>query len=260
MKKILLTCLGLGLINAETSFQVSSITGSVDGGYTIELQYKSSAPVGGYQFDFLSDGALTITGATDVTQAFDSVTTGNNVLVAFSLSANTIPATDEYAPLLTLTATVNNGFDGQEVLLEAIDNCPTSSNCPSRLVVSDATGSALSANFHEAAWTVGSDSFVLDNDSVAPISYSLSDNYPNPFNPSTVIEYSIAEPSFVNLAIYDASGRIVRTLVSESKVADSYSLTWDGTNDSGVQVSAGMYLYKINAGSFTETKKMLLVK
>jgi hypothetical protein len=260
MKKILLTYIGLGIIFANTTFKIGSISGSVNDGYTIQIQYMSDEPVAGYQFDFLSDGALNITGATDDTNSFDGLTFGNNVLVAFSMSAASAPATADYLPLLTLTASVNNGFDQTEVKLDAKNDCPNNSNCPSRLVVSDVNGSALSSNFHEALWTVGSDSFVLDNDSVSPITYSLSNNYPNPFNPSTVIEFSIAEPSFVNLAIYDASGRIVRTLVSESKVADSYSLIWDGTNDSGVQVSAGMYLYKINAGSFTETKKMLLVK
>ena len=93
-----------------------------------------------------------------------------------------------------------------------------------------------------------------------PESVSIKANYPNPFNPSTAIDFSVAELSFVNLAIYDASGRLVKTLVSESKVADSYSVIWDGSNDNGVQVSAGMYLYKITAGNFVETKKMLLVK
>ena len=163
--------------------------------------------------------------------------------------------------LVTLSATVNNGFDGDSVVLEAVDNCTTESNCDSRLIVSDSTGGALESDFHEASWTVGSSwDGTLDNDIVNPIEFSLSDNYPNPFNPSTTIEFSVAEPSFVNLSVFDASGRLVKTLVSESKAADSYSVSWDGTNDSGVSVSAGMYLYKVDAGSFVETKKMLLVK
>ena len=260
MKKILLICLSVGIAFAGSTFKVSSITSTSDG-FDIQIDYMSDAEIGGYQFNFLSDGALTVTGASGgASDAFDGISTGNNVVLAFSFSGTSLPVVSEYTHLITLSTTVNNGFDGQNVLLEAIDDCPNSNNCPSRLIVSSATGAALDADFHEASWTVGSDSFLLDNEIVEPISFSLADNYPNPFNPSTTIEYSVAEPSFVNLAIFDASGRLVKTLVSESKVADNYSISWDGTNDGGVSVSAGMYLYKIDAGSFVETKKMLLVK
>jgi len=260
MKKILLTCLSAGMIFAGSTFKVSSIA-ATDEGFDIQIDYMSDAEIGGYQFDFLSDGALTVTGASGgASSAFDGITTGNNVVLAFSFSGTSLSAVSEYTHLVTLSATVNNGFDGSSVLLEATDDCPNESNCPSRLIVSSATGSAIDSDFHEAEWTVGSDSFVLDNELVGPISFSLGSNYPNPFNPSTTIEYSIAEPSFVNLSIFDASGRLVKTLISESKVADNYSISWDGTNDNGVSVSAGMYLYKIDAGSFVETRKMLLVK
>ena len=64
---------------------------------------------------------------------------------------------------------------------------------------------------------MGSDSFLLDNDPTSPITFSLSENYPNPFNPTTTIDFSIAEPGMVNLSIFDASGRLVKNLVSENK-------------------------------------------
>ena len=261
MKKLLLAFMGFSLVCAGATFKVSSITATTDG-YDIQIDYMSDEAIGGYQFDFLSDGALTLSAATGgaSSDTFDGLTAGNNVVLAFSFSGSSLAPVTEYTHLVTLQATVNNGFDGQQVLLEAVDNCPSDSNCPSRLIVSDAVGAAVESDFHEASWTVGTDSFVLDNEIVSPVTFSLSDNYPNPFNPSTAIDFSVAELSFVNLAIYDASGRLVKTLVSESKVADSYSVMWDGSNDNGVQVSAGMYLYKITAGNFVETKKMLLVK
>jgi hypothetical protein len=260
MKKILLTCLSAGMVFATSTFKVSSIT-ATDDGFDIQIDYLSDVEIGGYQFDFLSDGALTLTSANGgASDAFDGITTGNNVVLAFSFSGAALPVASEYSHLVTLSATVNNGFDGSSVLLEAIDDCPDQNNCPSRLIISSTTGTALDSDFYEASWTVGTDSFTLDNELVSPISFSLGVNYPNPFNPSTTIEYSIAEPSFVDLSIFDASGRLVKTLISESKVADSYSVSWDGRNDSGVSVSAGMYLYKIDTGSFVETKKMLLVK
>jgi hypothetical protein len=259
MKKILLICLSAGMIFAGSTFTVSSIAATNDG-FDIQIDYMSDAEIGGYQFDFLSDGALTVTGASGgASSAFDGITTGNNVVLAFSFSGTALSAVSEYTHLVTLSATVNNGFDGLNVVLEAVDSDLGGPN-QTRLIVSSATGSAIDSDFHEAEWTVGSDSFVLDNELVSPVSFSLGNNYPNPFNPSTTIEYSIAEPSFVNLSIFDASGRLVKTLISESKVADNYSISWDGVNDNGVSVSAGMYLYKIDAGSFVETRKMLLVK
>ena len=262
MKKILLTCLSVGMIFAGATFTVSSITSTADG-FDVQIDYMSDAEIGGYQFDFLSDGALTVTGGSGgASTAFDGITVGNNVVLAFSFSGTTIAAASELTHLITLSTTVNNGSDGSNVLLEAKNDCVENDpgNCVSRLVVSDAVGGSVDADFHEAAWTVGSETFSLDNEIVNPITFSLGNNYPNPFNPSTAIEFSIAEPSFVSLSIFDASGRLVKTLVSESKVADHYSVNWDGTNDNGVFVSAGMYLYKIDAGNFVETKKMLLVK
>ena len=263
MKKILLTCLSVGMVFAATTFKVSSIT-ATGNGYDIQIDYMSDSAIGGYQFDFLSGGALAVTGgsggACEAAGFQVSTGTNSNVVLAFSMTGDTIAESSEYTHLLTLSTTVNNGFDGDSVVLDAIHDC-VNGDCNSYLLVSDSTGSALDSDFHEATWTVGAEwDGTLDNEVVGPISFSLADNYPNPFNPSTTIEFSVAEPSFVNLSIFDASGRLVKTLVSEGKVADSYTVSWDGTNDSGVSVSAGMYLYKIDAGSFVETKKMLLVK
>ena len=216
----------------------------------------SDDPIGGYQFDFLSGGALTLTGASDNTSSFDGITTGNNVVLSFSFGGSTAPASAEYTPLVTLSATVNSEMVGQDVVLEAIEDLALDT----RLIVSDANGAALSSDFHEALWTVGSDSFLLDNDPTSPITFSLSENYPNPFNPTTTIDFSIAEPGMVNLSIFDASGRLVKNLVSENKNVGSYSATWDGTTDSGVNASTGMYFYTIETEGFVETKKMMLVK
>mgnify|MGYP001303531111 CR=1 FL=1 len=256
MKKILMSISVLAFMFGATTFKVSSIT-VTDSGYDIQLDYISDSPIGGYQFDFLSGGALTLTGSNDETNSFDGITTGNNVVLAFSFGGSTAPASAEYAPLVTLSATVNSDdFLGQDVMLEAIEDLALDT----RLIVSDASGAALSSDFHEALWTVGSDSFLLDNDPTSPIAFSLSENYPNPFNPTTTIDFSIAEPGMVNLSIFDASGRLVRNLVSENKNVGSYSATWDGTTDSGVNASTGMYFYTIETESFVETKKMMLVK
>lgn len=90
---------------------------------------------------------------------------------------------------------------------------------------------------------------------IIPEGYSLRQNYPNPYNPSTDIEFSILKNEYVKLVVYDYLGREVKTLVSEQLSPGSYSVSFDGEN-----LSSGVYYYKLTAGSFTETKKMTLLK
>ncbi len=87
--------------------------------------------------------------------------------------------------------------------------------------------------------------------------YSLLQNYPNPFNPSTSIQYAISSTQFVTLKVYDVLGREVATLVNEEKPAGTYNVQFTMNN---VQLSSGIYFYKLQAGDFVETKKMILLK
>jgi hypothetical protein len=88
-----------------------------------------------------------------------------------------------------------------------------------------------------------------------PVVYELYQNYPNPFNPSTVINYSIPKTSLVTIKVYDILGKEVATLVNEEKSAGNYSVQFNGGN-----LSSGIYFYRMHAGSFTETKKLILLK
>jgi hypothetical protein len=87
------------------------------------------------------------------------------------------------------------------------------------------------------------------------IEYILDQNYPNPFNPSTKITYSIKEEGLVTLKIYDVLGKEIATLVNESKPEGIYEAEFNAS-----QLPSGMYIYKIQAGSFSDVKKMLLTK
>ena len=98
---------------------------------------------------------------------------------------------------------------------------------------------------------------VLD---LVPTSFVLHPNYPNPFNPTTTLRYDLPERSEVTLMIYDILGREVRALVRGMEQPGRKSVTWDGTNDLGQKVSAGVYLYRIQAGDFTQTRKMVLLR
>ena len=88
----------------------------------------------------------------------------------------------------------------------------------------------------------------------------LFQNRPNPFNPVTAIRYEIARASHVTLRIYSPSGQLVRTLVDRKLLAGSRETTWDGTNDAGNPVASGIYVYRLRAGTVTESRKMTLLK
>ena len=93
-----------------------------------------------------------------------------------------------------------------------------------------------------------------------PEVYALHQNYPNPFNPVTNLSYDLPENAMVNITIYDMMGRIVSTLVNENQSAGYKTLRWNATNNTGQPVSAGVYIYTIQAGDFNKTKKMILLK
>jgi uncharacterized protein (TIGR02145 family) len=94
-----------------------------------------------------------------------------------------------------------------------------------------------------------------NNKSELPKEFFLSKNYPNPFNPQTKISFSVPKESFITLKIYDLLGREVATLVQDKKQQGEYSVTWNADN-----VPSGVYFYKLLAGDFIETKKMVLMK
>jgi hypothetical protein len=98
------------------------------------------------------------------------------------------------------------------------------------------------------------------SEALIPEVFALHQNYPNPFNPVTTLRYDLPENSYVNVTVYDMIGREVRTLVNTTQDAGFKSVIWDATNDYGKPVSAGVYLYKIQAGEYISTKKMVLLK
>lgn len=94
-----------------------------------------------------------------------------------------------------------------------------------------------------------------------PEAFALRNNYPNPFNPSTTIKYALPEASYVQLEVYNVVGQVVRTLVADHQNAGRYVVQWDATDDSGQNLSSGIYFYRLQAGGeFLEVKKMLLLK
>jgi len=98
------------------------------------------------------------------------------------------------------------------------------------------------------------------NNQIPPTQFLLLQNYPNPFNTTTVIEYFLPSPADVQIEIFDISGRSVKSLLNENKSAGSHVVKWDGCNEEHILVPGGVYIYRINAGAFCDSKTMVFLK
>ncbi len=93
-----------------------------------------------------------------------------------------------------------------------------------------------------------------------PMTFKLFQNYPNPFNPETNLRFTLAHPARVKLEIYNVLGQKVKTLVDETLLAGEHKVKWDGRNDTGHFLGTGVYFFRISAGDYIKTRKMLLLK
>ena len=109
-------------------------------------------------------------------------------------------------------------------------------------------------------WTFDVGYLAVDEYALLPEAFTLQQNFPNPFNPSTTIRYGLPEDASVSLVIYDIRGNTVRTIESGSQVAGWYEHIWNGIDDAGQPVSTGLYLTRFRAGSYSKTIKMLYLK
>jgi flagellar hook assembly protein FlgD len=100
----------------------------------------------------------------------------------------------------------------------------------------------------------------VDNETALPTVTALAQNYPNPFNATTNISFSLANAGEVELSVYDLLGRKVSTLVASNLPAGSHVINWNGLDDSGHQVSSGMYLYVLKTAGETFANRMVLLK
>jgi hypothetical protein len=115
----------------------------------------------------------------------------------------------------------------------------------------------LSVLLDQAVSTTSNDESEVESteDIVTPMDFGLAQNYPNPFNPTTTIQYTLREPAMVSLKVYDMVGREVANLVQAEQGAGQYSVKFDGE-----RLTSGTYIYRIQAGNFTATKKLILTK
>jgi hypothetical protein len=97
-------------------------------------------------------------------------------------------------------------------------------------------------------------------DETTPEAFSLAQNYPNPFSSATTISFALAQDCPVQLSIYDISGRLVTNLLNDNLTAGNYTLPWMGTDESGKEVSSGMYICHLTAGSYHAAVKLVLTR
>ena len=184
--------------------------------------------------------------------------TANGVSELFTLPTITVPATDTvgvalkfltFGPRYTGTGSgPYNVYQDTNLILITGDG---------RSAPFTPTGSffAPRALTGEVRYVTGALVGVISNGTGIPENFKLGQNYPNPFNPSTTIDFAIPQNSNVSIRIYDVKGQEVDVLANSEYTAGSYSVKWNAGN-----FSSGVYFYRIQAGSFTETKKLLLVK
>lgn len=119
----------------------------------------------------------------------------------------------------------------------------------------EANGKVYAGTNNSGAFYFVPDVTAISNSSESAVNFRLIQNYPNPFNPSTKISFSIEKSSFVNLSVFDVSGKLVSSLINENKPAGNYNINFDASNLAG-----GVYFYRLSADGFTQTKKMILTK
>ena len=167
--------------------------------------------------------------------------------------------------VITLDGNTNNSFlfqwsDFSETFPENYSAYLTIENTGELINMQESSSITFSGNFPQnVSITVVAEILSID-DKLIPEVFALHQNYPNPFNPTTQIRYDLPEDALVTINIYDLMGRSIKSLVNSNQTAGYRSIRWDGKNNLGEGVSAGMYIYMIQAGEFRQTRKMVLLK
>lgn len=120
--------------------------------------------------------------------------------------------------------------------------------------------SAIARNSTNSDIPVEFSGFADDRDAQRPVTFNLSQNYPNPFNPVTTIEYQLPEDVHVSIVVYNVLGEKVAELIHEYQESGYHSVAWDGTTMNNIPAPSGMYIYRMQAGDYTKTKRMTLLK
>ena len=174
-----------------------------------------------------------------------------------------------------LTVNRDDSYNPVEILLEKVDSTDTWNNVALRENTFSDDGmimETVKSRWHDDQWrprkrneytyidAPGRSVLSISAPATLPDQITLAQNYPNPFNPITTFSYEIPKAEFVTIAVFDMRGSKVATLVNERQNPGIRSHRWNGTDDNGYGVAAGVYIYTIQAGNFQQSKKMILLK
>jgi photosystem II stability/assembly factor-like uncharacterized protein len=213
----------------------------------------------GYGVGFNGTIVKTVTGGETVPLApvlLSPANNSSNVSLTPTLFWNTVNGATSYKVLVSSMITFGNIVDSATVTTNQRTIPPGKLNIASTYYWKVCANNQYGSSPYSDAWnfsTVITGIEKISND--LPKSFSIAQNYPNPFNPTTSIKFDIPKSSFVKISIYDISGKEVATLVNEQLQPGTYETDWNAS-----AFSSGVYFYKILAGNYTETKRMLLIK
>ena len=254
MKKILLLTAVVSFVFADdVGIFVCGHTDDGAGNATFDICLNSDVDIAGFQFSFNPGGSgFTLSGGSGglMAQYGFSVSTGSAIVLGFSMTGSVIPASDGEILTTVAGAYTTNGITTIGPFMNSGDTFASSG------------AQGIDVVTEETSWEAGNDSGLLDA-GTTPAEYSLKAAYPNPFNPTTTIEYNVLEPGNVSIVVYDMMGREVKTLVNgfvSPSASGNYSVMWDGTNNANAFVATGIYVYRMIANDFVKTQKMTLTK
>lgn len=281
MKKILLSMLVAGVMFAGTAnISVTDCTDNGDGTVSFALDMQNDSDLFGFQFTVDPGTALTAGAGASGGLAADAgwlVQIGQNgTVLGFSMNGSSVAAQETAANLTTLSfeGTCGSGLGlldaqpGDAVSVWGVDftfggHSFSSFECSDSMYgnIEDCTGAGHSWDSITLDYTWMSSSVEsIEDNSYGIQEFKLNSNYPNPFNPSTTISYDIAMAGEATLTIFNMKGQEINVLAQGYHNVDSYSVVWNGTDMYGVEMPAGMYIYKLVADGFIQSNKMLFVK
>jgi len=226
-------------------------------GLTDMSQITITGVEGGPPVSVINDGSLNVTAQIgtefnlDGSNSYDS--DGTITEYSWSQSQNgdqvVFSSTDETVVTFTVPEESPNDISDSSV------------TCIIYLTVTDNDGNTdMSQVIVTGLLNDGGQQLELSDASNTPDKFKLNQNYPNPFNPITNLSYDLREDSYVSITIYDLLGNVVSNLINTYQSSGYKTIQWNAKNNQGQSVSAGVYLYKIQAGDFVDTKKMILLK